>query len=356
VAELAREKKGPTIVPEGGTVIDASGRVLYSSPRDREKKGPTIVPEGGTAIDAGGRVLYSSPRADEAMKAERTAIGKARGEAKVALPDAVSTAEETVGILDQLRNHPGLDAGTGATAPIATRVWGSDAYDFEQMREQAQGTAFLTAIGKMRGTGAISNVEGEAATQAVARMRGAASKQAFLSALDDYERVVRKGLANTYTNAGLEVPPGLLRGPRRQRTAGEGQAGATAAPQTPSAAPEAPGGLSEGAILRDTQSGEQMRVVGGKLVPLNAQPSPAASAGAQSAQVAAAAPAPPVFKGPWTSDRRALIASPTPEARQAFDARYGQGKAQQVLRDEEYGQRPPTIPRRGLGTPAPMMR
>lgn len=303
-----------------------------------------VVAPGATLTDDQGRVLYQASPVDETAKARQQAIGKAQGEARQALPAAVTRAEETVGILDKLRAHPGLDSGTGMTGVAMTRVPGTDAYDFDQLRTQAQGTAFLTAIGEMRGTGAISNVEGEAATQAVARMRAAQSKGAFLDALGDYERVVRKGVANTYRQAGLEVPPALL-----AETGGRGGAGAAAASETApaaanvrpdaSAAPDAPGGLTEGMRIRDTQSGEVLTVRGGKLVPENA---PAAASGPASPAMGAAGASgigmAPQFAGKtgrvddFRNDRLMLMENPSPAAMQAFNAIWGDGQAERILR------------------------
>jgi hypothetical protein len=316
------------------------GQALFTAHIAKEKKGPTIVPEGATAIDQDtGQVLFANPKADEATKARRTAIGKAQGEAEMALPDAVSGSEETLNLITRLRSHRGIDQGTGLTSIVANRVPGTAGYAFEQLRKQAQGTAFLTAIGQMRGTGAISNVEGEAATQAVARMAAAQGKGDFLEALEDYERVVRKGVANAYRRAGHEPPLSVLK-----------QSSAASQPAA-TKAEDAPEGLAEGTRLR-APSGETMVVKGGKVVPyFENRPS-----GSNAAAPAAEAPRPastgltrapasasasvaaggggrgiPSFTGKWTDDRRKLEASPTPAAIAAFDQRYGQGRAARVL-------------------------
>lgn len=329
--------------------------------KDKDKKRHVVAP-GASLVDDNGNPLFQAPAEDATAKARQQAIGKGQGEARLAIPAAVSRAGETVGILEKLRNHPGLDAGTGATSLVASRIPGSDAYDFEQLRQQAQGTAFLTAIGEMRGTGAISNVEGEAATQAVGRMKSAQSKEAFLEALGDYERVVRTGVINTYRNAGLEVPPELMAPATRSPSGGA----PSAAPGAPSSAPgsaapaarpasgaiKAPDGLQEGITLRDSESGELMTVRGGMLVPAAAAApvaaarpadagpmSPARGSAAAAGNLAEGAA--PTFKGPWTSDRRTLLESPTPQAMAAFDQMYGRGKAQEVIARSHPGtQRP----------------
>jgi GH24 family phage-related lysozyme (muramidase) len=315
------------------------GQAILTQELTREKAAPkrTVVSPGSALVDeATGRELYRAPAEDASTKAEQSAMGKARGEAKMALPGAVSGGEETISLLERLRTHRGLDQGTGVTSIVANRIPGTAGYAFEQLRKQAQGTAFLTAIGQMRGTGAISNVEGEAATQAVARMASAQSKEDFLEALDDYERVVRKGVASAYRQAGQEPPEGLLKAPAPRRDPDQPKPvkTQTISPQTGQAIGDAPAGMPDGTVLKSAS--RTLIVQGGKLVQQDGAQAPTAQ------PEAPAAPAQPqtAFKGPWTSDRRALIASPTPEAKAAFDRFYGQGKADQVLGAEEAAQRP----------------
>lgn len=336
--------------------------------KDKDGVKRHVVAPGATLTDDQGQVLYQAAPVDETAKARQQAIGKAQGEARNALPAAVSRAEETVGILDKIRTHPGLDSGTGMTGVAMTRVPGTDAYDFDQLRTQAQGTAFLTAIGEMRGTGAISNVEGEAATQAVARMRAAQSKGAFLEALDDYERVVRKGVANTYRQAGLEVPPALAGQGVPRAGGGASPAGGVApgganVPSPASAAPEAPAGLTEGMRIRDTQSNEVLVVRGGKLIPEGGAaprseeapqlPGMRAAAGARAAGDMGTAPQ---FAGKtgkiddFRNDRILLEQNPSPVAMQAFNRIWGAGQAERVLRRIASRNAQPSKPYVGRGS------
>jgi GH24 family phage-related lysozyme (muramidase) len=320
--------------------------------KDKDKKRHVVGPNASLVDDNGG-LLYRGPEEDATAKARQQAIGKGQGEARLALPAAVSRAGETVGILEKLRAHPGLDAGTGATSLIASRVPGSDAYDFEQLRQQAQGTAFLTAIGEMRGTGAISNVEGEAATQAVGRMKSAQSKEAFLEALGDYERVVRTGVINTYRNAGMEIPPELMAArpapggaPSAAPGAPSSAPGSAAAARPASGAIKAPDGLQEGMTLRDTDSNEMMTVRGGMLVPANAPAARAPAAGGPMSPARGAAAAgdmgtTPEFlgrrgnPGDYREDRLKLLDNPSGAAIQAFNQVWGPGMAEKAIQRQK---------------------
>lgn len=126
------------------------------------------------------------------LAAESKAIGEAKGSAIAGAPAEVAAADETLGFIDEVRNHPGLDAGTGMSS-MFNAVPGTSGYDFQNRVNQLLSGGFLTAIDQLRGMGALSNAEGQTATRAISRMDTATSKEEFLAALDDYERVVKAG-------------------------------------------------------------------------------------------------------------------------------------------------------------------
>jgi len=72
---------------------------------------------------------------------------------------------------------------------------------FKKLVEQAKGGAFLQAVQALRGSGAISEKEGETATASVARMETAQNQRDFDQALADYERVIRNGVADAHRRA-----------------------------------------------------------------------------------------------------------------------------------------------------------
>lgn len=117
---------------------------------------------------------------------------KATAEAAIAAPADISTADRTIDYIDEVRNHPGLDWGTGFTSQ-GNIIAGTPGYDFQNRVKQLASGAFMTAIDELRGMGALSNAEGQTATAAVTRMDTATSKDEFIDALDDYEAVVKLG-------------------------------------------------------------------------------------------------------------------------------------------------------------------
>lgn len=146
------------------------------------------------------------------LAAESKAIGEAKGSAIAGAPAEVAAADETLGFIDEVRNHPGLDAGTGMSSMFNV-VPGTPGYDFQNRVNQLLGGGFLTAIDQLRGMGALSNAEGQTATRAISRMDTATSKEEFLAALDDYERVVQQGRERAAGKLTEAPPSGAVSAP-----------------------------------------------------------------------------------------------------------------------------------------------
>lgn len=116
----------------------------------------------------------------------------AAAEAQVAAPADIAAADKALSEINGIKEHPGLDRGTGWTS-IANSVPGTIGYDFQNRVNQVKSGAFLTAIDQMRGMGSLSNAEGQTATAAVNRMDTATSKEEFIAAMNDYEEVIKIG-------------------------------------------------------------------------------------------------------------------------------------------------------------------
>lgn len=155
-----------------------------------------IVKDTGTeyqVIDPVTReVVQTIPKNVRGAAAE-AAIGGLQGAQAAAAPADITAAQNALAIIDQIRNDPYIDRGTGGSS-VFNGVWGTGGYDFQNAVDQAKSGAFLTAIQQMRGLGSLSNAEGDTASKAVTRMNTALSKEAFLKALDDYETIVKQGM------------------------------------------------------------------------------------------------------------------------------------------------------------------
>lgn len=147
--------------------------------------------------------------------------GTAEGKADASAPGDLQAGVNAKALVQQIRNDPAIERGTGFSS-VGNVIPGTAGYDFQNVVDQAKSGAFLTAIQQMRGLGALSNSEGQAATAAVTRMNTATSKEAFLSALNDYERIIDQGIAKAESRMGdrtLKGPQPSVGGVRRYNPA-----------------------------------------------------------------------------------------------------------------------------------------
>lgn len=143
---------------------------------------------GGAPQAAGSPAPTAAPlRKDVAGVAREGAIGKDQAESINNLPNALKTADETISSINRLINHPGRATGTGLSAKLDPRNYipGTDATNFHVARKQLEGKAFLQAFESLKGGGQITNVEGDKATQAAARLDNAQSDEEYLVALNE---------------------------------------------------------------------------------------------------------------------------------------------------------------------------
>ena len=95
--------------------------------------------------------------------------------------------------INQVRTHPGKNVALGLQGKILGSVH-PDAIGFNALLKELQGTAFLQAYEGLKGTGAISEKEGEKAEQAKARLQAVQSPRDFDKALIDLESTIRSDL------------------------------------------------------------------------------------------------------------------------------------------------------------------
>jgi hypothetical protein len=150
-------------------------------------------------VDGGAQLMDPAKMAGE--KARLSEIGEGQGKAIVAAPGDIAAADNALDLLNQIKTNPYLDRGVGGTS-LGNIIPGTGGYDFQNLVDQAKSGAFLTAIQQMRGLGSLSNAEGQTATAAVTRMNTASSKEAFLAAVADYEKIIMQGRARAEARLG----------------------------------------------------------------------------------------------------------------------------------------------------------
>ena len=166
---------------------------------------PTRTVDTGTEViqmTQNGEVISRTPKQNREAAAQTSGgqvEGKTEAERRIAAPADIQTGQNTISLIDKIKNHPGLKMGTGLGS-YANAIPGTPGYDFQNLVDQAKSGAFLSAIQQMRGMGSLSNAEGDAATRAVNRINTATSTDAFLDALSDYQTIVQQGIERAKRN------------------------------------------------------------------------------------------------------------------------------------------------------------
>ena len=93
-------------------------------------------------------------------------------------------------VVDKALNHPGLDASVGTIQGRLPAVT-NDQADFQALLAQIQGTVFLQAFESLKGGGQITQIEGEKAENAMARLNRVQSEAGFREALRELRDVIQ---------------------------------------------------------------------------------------------------------------------------------------------------------------------
>lgn len=100
--------------------------------------------------------------------------------------------DDAIRVIQTARTHPGREYGLGVSGIVARQVPQTDAYAFGKINDQMVGKTFLTAYNTLKGGGQISNVEGEKAQIAQARIDPKQNPKDYDAALNDLEHQLRR--------------------------------------------------------------------------------------------------------------------------------------------------------------------
>lgn len=137
------------------------------------------------------------------------AVTERQQEAIGALPTVLNSTQQTIGLLDQALAHPGRATATGLSATVDPRnyVPGTDASNFQVLLDQIRGQAFLQAFQSLKGAGAITDKEGKAATDAIARLNNAKQgDEAFEQSLRELRTIAENAQQSAIRKAQGGVP------------------------------------------------------------------------------------------------------------------------------------------------------
>lgn len=190
------------VLGEGDTLVRGGQIVGRGAPKPVNQ--PAGVDEYNFAVGQGYKGSYVDFLQDTNLAREK---GKLQSVAAATVGSAVDKANEARRLIGQALNHPGRTAATGVTGGLPS-LYGTEKRNFDVLVRQIKGQAFLEAFQSLKGAGAITEREGAAATDAMARLDQTQSEQAFVDALWELDKIVERGLARLQERAGVAQPPG----------------------------------------------------------------------------------------------------------------------------------------------------
>jgi hypothetical protein len=141
-------------------------------------------------------------------------VGEQTATAQMDLPRLIDNADQALKTIDEFEKHPGFTQVFGASSLVpvlpGTNRAGAQAY-----YEQIQGKTFLEAFNSLKGAGQITEVEGQKATAAIARLNQAQGEADAKKALADLKAVIKAGSDRAKKKAGMEI--GAEQAPKRSR-------------------------------------------------------------------------------------------------------------------------------------------
>lgn len=132
--------------------------------------------------------------------------GKLQGEAAAALPQVETAANQMLATIDSLASDPYLPNMLGpwdSRTPNLT----TDAARVQSKMDQIGGQSFLQAFNMLKGAGQITEIEGQKATQAMARLNTAQNDADYKAALNELRSVVNSAITNARIKAGQGGAP-----------------------------------------------------------------------------------------------------------------------------------------------------
>ena len=125
-------------------------------------------------------------------------------------------------LLDKAINHEGMPhvIGVPNVLTLGGLIPATAGADFRTVYDQIKGKQFMEAYKTLKGGGQITEIEGNKATEAMARMGKSQSEVAFVEALNELKDVITKVLARQKAFAAQEISPKRRKNDRRNKSEG----------------------------------------------------------------------------------------------------------------------------------------
>ena len=192
-----------------------------------------VNPAIGNAVpvSAMNRPAMSPKQQGEANQAVYTEQEKERQKALKQLPTDINQAEQAIKTVDEMigdarlndkgeivyqkydptskkwvagaEPHGGFEQYVGIGVPYLSNLHGTDTAGFRTLYDSLKGQAFLEAFARIKGAGAITEVEGAKATQALLKLNNAQSEKEFIKYAREFQENAQKGMALAKEKAGV---------------------------------------------------------------------------------------------------------------------------------------------------------
>lgn len=136
-------------------------------------------------------------------KSKEREFGKSQGEKDAGLPATMQDLDYIDETIARIEQHPGSKNAFGMMSLVPNRP-GSKTSDFDNLRKQLESQTFLTAVQKMRGLGALTEMEGKKVTDAVAALQTTQSEEQFRENLKILKGYLAKSRSVAMQAAGKE--------------------------------------------------------------------------------------------------------------------------------------------------------
>lgn len=156
-------------------VLSAIGARQSAAPSGKPPAGYRFTEQGDLEAIPGG------PADTKRIAAEE----KARADAQ----KTIGIADQGVTVIDQLLNDKGLKDITGWASKIPI-IPNTDQARADALAKQIEGQSFLQAFQSLKGGGAITNIEGEKATAAIARLQRGQKEKDYRAALEELKGIM----------------------------------------------------------------------------------------------------------------------------------------------------------------------
>ncbi|MEW5251259.1 hypothetical protein [Microbulbifer discodermiae] len=138
-----------------------------------------------------------------AASASGTEFGKRAAVDQMDFPAYEASVHEQIGLIDKALNHPGLEDAVGLGSGIPA-IPGSEKANFNVLLDQIEGKNFLAAFESLKGGGHITEIEGQKAQNAFARLSTAQSETEFKVSLQELRDILATGLERKRGTLGVD--------------------------------------------------------------------------------------------------------------------------------------------------------